>query len=109
MERNKDLINVRAHNGLSTLSEKCKKISKVIVEVNKLTSFPLDAEELLRWSIDIERIYPDINLDALLFLMDCFKTDSIEWDKSKGIQNIFNGLNRIRLTNGVYSIRNHNW
>jgi len=75
-------------------------IAKIIVNVNQLVAFPISADELKTWARDISRLLPDLEPDRLQYLMDCFRTDAIPYDKNKGIQNIFNGLRKIEKKEG---------
>lgn len=84
------------------LSDKAKVIAKVIVDVNDLVGFKKTAEEIISWSSDIERLAPGIEPERLAFLMDCFKTDRLLWDKERGIQNIFRGLKLVDVEDGKY-------
>jgi hypothetical protein len=51
---------------------------------------------LISWAIDIERLVPRDDLKKIPFLFDCFMTEELEWDKTKGIQNIISGLKWIQ-------------
>ena len=92
------------------LTEREKLIAKIIVHVNDLVPFPHEVDTLIRWAQDIEKYLPGIELEKLAFLIDCFKQDKIEWNKSKGIQNIFNGIKEITADGDGYTVRQHiNW
>lgn len=104
---NNGLQKHQAPGTLLILSDKAKAISKVIIDVNDLVDFKKDVTELLHWSADIERLEVDLDMEKLKFLMDCFKTEKIMWDKTKGIQNIFAGLKQIKkIENGYVVLRN---
>lgn len=85
-------------NGLTELprNANARKIAKIIVDVNKLKDFPVDAQEIVSWANDIDRLCPNADPDAVQFLMDQFKTDRVEWDKNKGIQNIIGNLKYVK-------------
>lgn len=76
-----------------------KDISLIVADVNTLVPFQLTVDNIVEWSTIIDRLNPGMDLESLRFLIDKFAMDEIEWDKSKGIQNIFNGLRRVYFTN----------
>lgn len=69
---------------------------KVVMNVNDCLPFKMDAPELVHWAQEIDRLIPDVDPEAIRFLIDCFKTEDLIWDRNKGIQNMFLGLKRIR-------------
>lgn len=97
------------HGTLSTVSDKCVRIAKVVVDVNMLVGFPMQAEEIVEWSAELERMLPDSELHKLKFMFDCYKRDELVWDKQKGIQNIFNGLKMIGKNEEGYYLRKPIW
>ncbi len=54
------------------------------------------------WSDSIVQLVPDVTPNKIRFLLDLFKMDELEWDRSKGIQNIFTGLKFIHEEDGKY-------
>lgn len=81
-------------------------IMKVIVDVNNLVAFKMTPSDFKDWAIQIHRIAPDIDLKAVRFMMDCFATEALVYDHTKGIQNIFNALRKIERTDdGKYRIK----
>jgi hypothetical protein len=75
----------------------CKPIAKELVRVNHLVGFPMSGEDIQEWSIQLYELVPNLDTSRLHFLLNEFAMDHIEWDKNKGIQNIFNGLKRVYL------------
>lgn len=51
--------------------------------------------EIVEWADSIQRLVPDLDLEALEFMIDNMKTGEIAFDKSAGIQNIFMGLKMV--------------
>lgn len=91
-------------NGL-VLSNTTKAIVAAVAEVNELIVFKMENEAVLHWAQEIERLAPGTDPEKVTFLIDCFKTERLTWDKTKGIQNIFSGLKQIRKTEeGEYKI-----
>lgn len=73
-------------------------------QVNELlpATMPMSFQQLLQWSADVDRLRPDVGREQLQFLFDCFKTGEIEFDRYKGIQNIFSGLDQLECVNGKW-------
>lgn len=72
-------------------------------EINKLIPFPLNSEQIKSWGLDILELKPEITVGILTLIINDFKLDRLEWDKNKGIQNIFNAYNKkFNKTNQVY-------
>lgn len=84
-------------------------MAKSFLQINKLTPFPLDAMELISWAKDVEEIAGAVEIEKLEFIFKCFKTDKLEWDKNKGIQNIFNALKLVKKTEYGYKIKDFTW
>jgi hypothetical protein len=106
MESNKKpLVPALQQDRSLILSDKGSHLAMEVARVNLLVSFPLTREDIIIWTKDVERIVPEIDRDGLKFLFDCFSTEAIEWDKNKGIQNIFAGLKKITNDNGVWKIK----
>lgn len=89
---------------LSTLSKREKAIAKVVVMVNDLVSFKLDAGEIARWSVNLNRLVNKEDMRKLPFLMDCFMTGEVPYDRNEGIQNIFKGLKLIAEEEGKFRV-----
>lgn len=89
------------------LSEASKGNLVALANVNYLVGFPIDEKEIIQWALDVERLAPDTTPDKLSFLMDCFKMDLLQWDRSRGIQNVFNGLKMIAWNedSGIWEIK----
>ena len=82
-----------------------------IAEVNKLVGYQLDKYQLAEWAEDVLKLAPEVEPSRLAFLFDCYKTERLVWDNTKGIQNIFSGIRMIykvvdsNYPNGVYILR----
>ncbi len=92
-----------------TLSNQAIGLVKAVGAVNDLVAFPLDREAVLHWGLEVERLAPDTEPEKLAFLMDCYKTEKLYWDKQKGIQNIFSGLKWIKKTEKGYTLLQAIW
>ena len=79
-----------------SLPREVKTIMKNVLHVNQLLAYTLTAENIAEWSISIWKIMPDVDPELIAFVLDAYKTDKLEWDKNKGIQNIFNGFTNTR-------------
>ena len=89
---------------LPTLSNEAKMIYKAIVEVNSLTAFQKDAQELFQWAQDIERLATAEDIQKIPVVIDGFKTGKIYYDRFEGIQNIFRGFRWVEFKNGEFVI-----
>lgn len=70
------------------LSDKQISIALLVVEVNMLIAYPISDTQITDWTRTIDRLVPDLDLNVLGDILDQYKLDRLEWDKSKGIQNI---------------------
>lgn len=93
------------HGTLLTLSEKVKDLVRIIVDVNLIIAYKLDVEDLKRWAVDLDRLVPELSLDQLRFIFDCFKLETIEFDKTVGIQNIHRALKLTYMEAGEWRVR----
>lgn len=94
MENSPAKIDQTKHTGISL---HIKDLAIRIADVNKLVQMPLSGPELIRWSDDINRLAPGATPEMISYVMDCFKIEKLEWDRNKGIQNIFNALKLIKV------------
>lgn len=76
----------------------------MLADVNKLVMMPISGPELVRWAQDIERLAPGATPQMISYIMDCFKIEKLEWDKTKGIQNIFNALKLVKATEEGFTL-----
>lgn len=74
------------------LSDKQISIALLVVEVNMLIAYPISDNQITDWTRTIDRLVPDLDLNVLGDILDQYKFDRLEWDKSKGIQNILREL-----------------
>lgn len=51
--------------------------------------------EIAEWADSLQRLLPDIDLEAMEFMIDNMKKGEIAYDKNAGIQNIFMGLKMV--------------
>lgn len=78
-------------------------------QFNQLRAFSLTEIEMVEWARSIERLTVDLDMDALNFVIDQMKCGNMEYDKTIGIQNIFNALKRIEKTETGYKILRAIW
>ncbi len=74
------------------LTDKQLSIALLVVEVNMLIPYALTDTQIENWSRTIDRLMPDIDLKLFGDVLDEYKLDIREWDKTKGIQNILGAL-----------------
>lgn len=63
-----------------------------LVKINILTPFRIDDSIIEMWSMELNRLLPQMEIEELESLMDDFLKGDIEYDNKIGIQNIFKGL-----------------
>jgi hypothetical protein len=84
-------------------------ITKVVAHLNLVIPYKMELEELTVWSREIDRLSSADELAKLPFLIDCFKTDAIIWDKNLGIQNIFRGFKQVEKTEEGFKVLRAIW
>lgn len=77
---------------------------KALVRINQLVPYPLTADDIYDWAMSIERIATGVEPFAISFVIDQYMMGVMEYDKSKGIQNIFTGLKKIEKTEKGYQV-----
>ncbi len=92
-----------------TISKKAIEIVRAIAPINNLVAYPLDKKQLVAWSEVIERLAPDVEPGELAFLMDCYATGELTWDKTEGIQNILVKIKRVMKTETGYKLLKPIW
>jgi hypothetical protein len=74
----------------------------VVVHVNQLTAFPLSGDQVEDWCRSLQHLIPDLDFDALVFLINEMKKGNYQYDNALGIQNITIGLKHVRKTSNGY-------
>lgn len=63
-----------------------------LVKINILSPFRIQDEILEMWSMEINRMLPQLEVNELEELMDAFMIGELEYDHKLGVQNVFRGL-----------------
>lgn len=79
-------------------------LSKILWHLNQVVAYPMTDLQIEDWARSILELRPDVDLNAVKFLIDKFKTGEREYDSKKGIQNIFVGLKYIRKDGDSYQL-----
>lgn len=81
----------------------------MVAQVNQLTPFPLNAIAVAEWSRSLVELIPaaDFDLEKIKFVIDAYKTAKLEYNREKGIQNIFLGLEAVEVTEAGLKIKPH--
>lgn len=103
----KNQIVKSAPGTLSILSDSQKSVIKVVAKVNNLVGFQKDAAELIDWGKEIDRLFPEMELEKISFLMDQFMLGNLDWDDKKGIQNLTVNLSRVVREKGVLVLKSN--
>lgn len=77
-------------------------VCQQLFHVNKLIQFKLTETEMEDWSRDIAELSPNTTAGELKLVLDKFKTNRTKWDVKQGIQNIFRGIELLKLNKGEY-------
>lgn len=97
-------------NTIGKLSEKERAICELLNRFNQLRSYPLSVTEVLEWKDSIIKLLGNsLDLEAIDFAIDKMILGEIEYDKNKGIQNIFSALKEISKTDQGYKIKDFTW
>jgi hypothetical protein len=86
-----------------------KRICAILNTYNQLRPYKLDAVEVLEWKDSIIKLVKDLDIDALEFLVDKMIAGEMDYDRDKGIQNIFLGLKKVEKTETGYKILRSIW
>ena len=85
-----------------------EELCKIISKVNQLRPYPLSAIEVMEWAASLEKI--GVDYGALRHLIWQMILGNYDYDKSLGIQNLVNGLRKVKKTEtGSYKIQDHTW
>ena len=110
MEKNKSTaITAKTAPTDLAISQQSEALEKVTARVNQLMQFPLSYIQVQEWAATIQRVAPDTKLEKVAFVIDCFMNERLEYDKNKGIQNIFNGLKRVYHDGTSYKVIERLW
>lgn len=94
---------------IKSLSKKELSICNSINEFNQLRSFKLNLSDVLQWKDTIIRLKPEIEPEAISFVVDKLILGELDYDKDLGIQNIINGLNMLVRTEKGYKLNLMTW
>ena len=100
MEKNNQLA--KSGQDLTISGRELAIAEKVFLEIPMIRAYAMNADEAAMWAKDLDRMLPGEEMKKLPLLLDMFKMDELEWDRSKGIQNIFTGLKFIHEEDGKY-------
>lgn len=109
MENKNNLPTKRQSQQIVSVTLPNDAIIRAVYQFNQLRAYSLTEIEMMEWARSIERLLPDLDIDALNFLIDKMKTGEMEYDKAVGIQNIFNGMKKIEKTESGYKILKAIW
>ncbi len=86
----------RAPTGSVTLPAlPAERLIKAVYQFNQLRAFSLTDVEILEWARSIERLRPHLDIEHMEYSIDAMKQGNIEYDNTKGIQNIFNAIAQV--------------
>ncbi len=77
-------------------------ICKQLFCINQLVPFPLSETQIEDWSSTLKRLAPNVTDQQLQTVLDKFATNRTKWNEKQGIQNIFRGLELLKLNKGEF-------
>lgn len=92
-----------------THSARALRIGEKLTEVNMLIGFKMDGPEIMSWADDLDRLMSYEQLEKLPFILDCFKTNELNYDHNRGIRNIFDALPRVEKTETGFRVLKQIW
>lgn len=84
-------------NKVSTQTD-VRLICKILWKINLCISYPLSDAMIELWATHLVRLMPTLDVAELDSVMDKFIVGDIEYDRDKGITNIFNALKKRNTT-----------
>ncbi len=101
--------NQHQNTSIAISDKRVKAISRKLTEVNMLVAFKMEGSEIIAWASELNRLLPNEELKKIPFILDCFKTETLVYDKSIGIQNFFRAVKIVYEENGEFKIRKAIW
>lgn len=89
---------------LTSTEVRFTELCKILYHVNQLTAFPMVVEQIQDWAKSLLLLIPDLEFNALEFLINEMKLSRYEFDKNLGIQNLTRGLALIKKNKSGYYI-----
>jgi hypothetical protein len=78
------------------LSLKQDSIATVVFKVNMLQPYPLGVLQIEDWAIAIDTIVPNLDIQELKEVIYQYMIGGLNWDSTKGIQNILQQLDAVK-------------
>lgn len=90
---------------VSELTDDENHICESLNKFNQLREFPLSALQILEWKDTILEARPNIDPEAIRFIVDKLITADLPYSKGEGILNIFRGLKLIDRNKEGYIVK----
>lgn len=100
MEPNKNLP--ASTNSQSIALTEPVQLFKTLFDINQLIPFPLADIQIEDWAASLKRLAPKCTEAELRTVLDKFMTGRTKWDVKQGIQNLFRGIELLKLNKGEY-------
>lgn len=98
-------VTILPQSAIEQLDNRDRQICDCLNTFNQLRDFKLNAIEILEWKDSLNRIYPTMKPERLLFVIDKLMTGELDYKPQIGIQNLFKGLKSVEIIDGKYRIK----
>lgn len=82
-----------------------KLVVEAVTQFSQLRSYALTANEILQWSVTIERVVKEIDPVSLCWLVDEMLAGRYEYDRFAGIQQLIVGLSKVERVENNYRFK----
>ncbi len=100
-----DLELRKEQNLLEKLPEKEFKICAALHRMNQLRNYKLGVIEILEWKDSIVKLMPEVEIEAIDFVIDKLIIGELHYEPNIGIRNIVIGLKNIEKENGEFRVK----
>jgi hypothetical protein len=104
----KSLSRIQHNSDLVSLPIHVEAIARIVYEVNQLRQYPLNDIEIAEWATTLNEFNPDMEIEALQFIIQQMKFGNLEYEQKDGVQNLTRAFQRIRKTADGWQIRKTN-
>jgi hypothetical protein len=109
---NNQLQKSQAQETSLTPSVRAVRIADKLLQLGMLSDYPMNeafGEKMVEWAMDLDRLMTYEDLEKLPFILDCFKTNELNYDHNRGIRNIFDALPRVEKTETGFRVLKSIW
>jgi hypothetical protein len=90
---------------ISTSALPDRLVLEAVDHFNRLRSYPLTREEIMKWAMTLEQVVPNLDPLALCWLVDEMLAGRYDYDRFSGIQQLTIGLQKVEKINQTYQLK----